>query len=203
MNEKGNTITHLAGTLFALSSVWMLWPAANKCWEMTLGIAMFLTGMFLMFLSSTLYHWVRPGQVKTALRKCDHICIYIMIAGSYSPICISVIGGVLGWSIFALQWFMVVVGAIYKIAALGRYPKLSLAIYLTMGWSIILIAPEVYNNLSLLPLCLILSEGILYTIGTYFFSHDTEKYYHTIWHIFVLLGAIAHCGAVLAILFEH
>ena len=167
---------------------------------MSFGVICFLVGMFFMFLSSTTYHWVHEGRVKDALRKCDHISIYIMIACSYTPILIGVVGGWLGWLVFALQWIVVIVGAVYKIVALGRWPRLSLAIYLIMGWSIVFIAKPVMQQLKPLTLWLLLAEGIAYTAGTYFFAHDERPHYHAIWHIFVLLGALAHWGAVLSIL---
>jgi len=198
--ELGNTWTHFGGAVFALSSIWLVWLAADVSWQMAFGVVCFLFGMFFMFLSSTVYHWVRAGRVKRALRKCDHISIYVMIACSYTPILIGVVGGLLGWTVFALQWVVVIAGAFYKIFAMGRWPRLSLAIYLIMGWSIILIAEPVIKLLTPATLLLILAEGIAYTAGTYFFAHDSRPHYHAIWHIFVLLGALAHWGAILTLL---
>ena len=198
--ELGNTWTHLCGALFALSSIWLVWLATSISWQMAFGVICFLFGMFFMFLSSTVYHWVREGKVKRALRKCDHISIYLMIACSYTPILIGVVGGWVGWLVFALQWVVVIVGAIYKITSLGRWPRLSLAIYLTMGWSIIFIAEPVIKALKPATLWLLLAEGIAYTAGTYFFAHDSKPHYHAIWHVFVLLGALAHWGVVLTLL---
>ena len=198
--ELGNTWTHLAGAIFALSSIWLVWLAADVSWQMAFGVICFIVGMFFMFLSSTAYHWVREGKVKDALRKCDHISIYVMIACSYTPILIGVVGGWLGWTVFAFQWLVVIGGIFYKIYAIGRWPRLSLAIYLIMGWSIVLIAKPVVKALMPETLWLLLAEGIAYTAGTYFFAHDNRPHYHAIWHVFVLLGALAHWGAVLTLL---
>lgn len=200
MVEKGNTWTHLIGVVFALSSIWMAWPAVYAGWQMAFGVIFFIAGMFMMFLSSTLYHWARPGKAKTILRKLDHISIYVMIACSYTPICVGVIGGTLGWFMFALQWFVVALGTVYKIVALGKYPRLSLALYLIMGWSVLLMVKPVLENMSTLSLAFLLLEGIFYSAGTYFFAHDSRRHYHAIWHIFVLLGAISHWSVVLTIL---
>lgn len=197
--EHGNTWTHLAGVVFALSCIWLIWPATEQGWQMAMGVIFFITGMFLMFLSSTVYHMARPGIVKRALRKCDHISIYVMIACSYTPVCIGVVGGWRGWLVFALQWLFVILGAIYKIIAIGKWPRLSLGLYLFMGWSGLFIARSVYERLSHLSLAFILAEGLFYTMGTYFFAHDSRKHFHAIWHIFVLLGAAAHFSAVLCI----
>lgn len=202
MKEKLNTITHLIGVVFALSSIWMVWPAVYRGWEYAFGVLFFIVGMFLMFLASTIYHWV-PQEHSTAkgvLRRLDHISIYVMIACSYTPICVSVIGGWLGWLVFGLQWAVVIGGVFYKVFAMGRYPRLSLALYLIMGWSVVLIIRPVILSLSMPAMLCIVGEGLLYTVGTYFFSHDDKKYYHGVWHIFVLLGAMAHWTAVLLII---
>ena len=176
--ELGNTWTHFIGAIFALSSIWIIWPAVKISWQMAMGVIFFIVGMFIMFLSSTLYHWVHPSLAKRILRKCDHISIYVMIACSYTPICIGVIGGWIGWLVFGLQWAAVIGGVFYKIFAFGKYPRLSLTIYLMV---------------------LLFAEGLFYTCGVFFFAHDSHKYYHAIWHIFVLLGAIAHWSVVLCI----
>lgn len=198
--ETENTLTHLIGTIFALSSIWMVWPAIHQGWAMAFGVIFFIVGMFMMYLSSTLYHWVKPGKAKEILRRCDHISIYVMIACSYTPICVGVIGGWTGWSMFGIQWAAVIGGTVYKIVAFGKHKKLSLTIYLIMGWSILLIAPEVVSKLTPLMLWLLFLEGIIYSAGTYFFTNDKKKNYHAIWHVFVLLGSIAHWSVVLLLL---
>ena len=198
--EQGNTWTHLAGVVFALSSIWMVWPAVHRGWAMAMGVIFFIAGMFLMFLSSTVYHWVHPGPPKRILRKCDHISIYVMIACSYTPICIGVVGGWVGWLVFGILWAMVIGGTFYKIFAIDRYPRLSLILYLAMGWSVLFIFPRVVEELSTISLLLLLAEGFFYTTGTYFFAHDEKKNFHAVWHVFVLLGAMAHWSAVLTIL---
>ena len=202
MTLNGNFWTHLAGTLFALCALWIAWPAAALGWQWGMGVALFLTGMFLMFTSSTVYHAAPPGRTKNFLRKLDHINIYVMIACSYSPILLGVVGGKLGWGVFILMWVVTLGGAISKIVAIGRYPRLSLAVYLIMGWSVVFIARPVWERIGILPLCLILAEGLFYTAGTYFYAYDERPHYHAIWHIFVLLGAIAHWGAVTAIIYQ-
>lgn len=201
--EKENTLTHLIGVVFALSSIWMVWPAVSLGWRWAFGVLFFIVGMFLMFLSSTLYHLLPPGLAKNILRKCDHISIYVMIACSYTPICIAVVGGWIGWVTFGLLWAIVIAGTVYKIVAMGKYPKLSLALYLSMGWSIVFIAKPVFERLSLLSMLLIFAEGLLYTVGTYFFAKDSKRHFHAIWHVFVLLGAIAHWSAILTIMLGY
>lgn len=125
-----------------------------------------------------------------------------MIACSYSPLLIGVVGGWQGWTLFVLQWMLVVAGAVYKIMALGRYPRLSLAVYLIMGWSVLLVVPQVLARITLPVIVLLLAEGFFYTFGTWFFAHDNHPRYHAIWHVFVLLGAMAHTGVVLCLLYS-
>ena len=202
--ELANTWTHFAGFLFAVLTSWLLiWFGSRIDWQMTLGVSIFVGGMMMMYGCSALYHWVVRKNVKSVLRKFDHICIYVMIAASYTPICIGVVGGVLGWTIFALQWALVVAGAFYKVFALGRWPALALGIYLAMGWSIVFFIKPVVLAMNTLPVICVVAEGLFYTLGTYFYSHDRErKYYHAIWHGFVLLGSLAHWFAVLFIVLE-
>lgn len=201
--ESSNHWTHLVGVVFALSCIWMVWPAVSMGWQWTMGVLFFIVGMFLMFLSSTIYHWLPEGKARRVLRKCDHISIYVMIACSYTPICIAVVGGPLGWTIFGILWAVVIGGTVYKILALGKYPRLSLALYLIMGWSGVFIAKPVYEQLSTTSILFILSEGLLYTMGTYFFAKDTKRHYHAVWHVFVLLGAISHWAAILFVMLDR
>lgn len=198
--ESSNHWTHLIGVIFALSCIWTVWPAAALGWQWTMGVIFFIVGMFLMFLSSTIYHWLPEGRARNILRRCDHISIYVMIACSYTPICIAVVGGWLGWFIFGLLWTIVLCGTIYKVVALGKYPRISLALYLLMGWSGVFIAKPVFEKLSTMAIALILLEGVLYTVGTYFFAKDYNRHYHAIWHVFVLLGAVSHWTAILLVL---
>ena len=200
--ERSNSMTHLIGVLFALSSIWMVWPAFLLGWRWSMGVLFFIAGMFLMFLSSTIYHCLPAGRARDIMRRCDHISIYVMIACSYTPICVSVIGGWLGWLVFGLQWAAVIGGTFYKVYAMGKLPKLSLAIYLLMGWSVLLIIKPVWERLSVAALVMLLTEGVLYTAGTFFFTNDNRRHFHAIWHIFVLLGAMAHWTAVLLILLD-
>ncbi len=199
--EVFNTLTHLAGVILTLSVAWIILMLGYKSgWKNAFGVTFFTVGMLLMFAFSTLYHWCLPGKGKRVLRIFDHISIYIMIAASYTPICIGVVGGALGWTVFGLLWAVVIGGAVYKITAIDRYPRLSLALYLIMGWSVLFIAEPVWERTTGTALFFILLEGILYTSGTYFFAHDERPWYHGIWHLFVLGGAIAHWAAVLSIL---
>lgn len=199
--ELFNTLTHLAGVAFTLMATWAILKLGYESnWKNAFGVTFFTCGMLLMYAASTLYHWWMPGRTKQRLRVFDHISIYVMIAASYTPICIGVVGGALGWTMFGLLWGTAVGGAIYKITAINRYPRLSLLIYLIMGWAFIFMAEPVCTRIPTSALCAILAEGLFYTSGTYFFAHDSRPYFHGVWHIFVLLGSVAHWLGILLIL---
>ena len=200
--EIFNTLTHLSGVVFTLAAAWVILNLGYRSgWQNAMGTTFFTCGMLVMYAcSSTLYHWWMPGSRKRLWRIFDHISIYVMIAASYTPICIGVVGGALGWTVFGLLWGVVVAGTIYKATAIDRFPRLSLLLYLVMGWSVVFVAKPVFLSLSTPALLCILLEGLFYTGGTYFFAHDKRPYFHGIWHIFVLLGSISHWAAVLIFL---
>ena len=199
--ERFNTLTHLAGVVFTLIAAWFILRLGYQAgWKNAFGTTFFTCGMLLMYAASTLYHWWMPGRGKRCLRVLDHISIYVMIAASYTPICIGVVGGAVGWTVFGILWGVALGGAVYKIAALGRWPRLSLLLYLVMGWTFVFIAELVCMRMSPPALICLLFEGLFYTSGTYFFAHDSRRFYHGIWHIFVLLGSVSHWLAILFIL---
>lgn len=195
--EIANSLTHLAGALLApVMLILLLATMSPEGQYKLLAAAMFCSGVFLLYTSSTCYHWALPGRLKSVLRYIDHINIYVLIAASYTPILICAIGGVLGWTMFFVMWALALLGAVYKIFFLKRWRRLSLGLYLLMGWSCVFIAVPVWQSLPASALCMILAEGIFYTSGSYFFMHDSRPYYHTFWHIFVLLGTLSHFAAV-------
>ena len=204
--EKANTWTHLVALVaMMIVSVPMIRLAheaqsAHFAYQM-LGTLLYLFGAWLMFGSSTIYHAVTSSELKRKLRILDHIAIYVMIAGSYSPICLSGVGGWIGWSLFAFLWACVIAGVVGKFVALGKHPKLSLALYLAMGWAALLIIVPMWRSLSPAAFWWIIAEGVFYTAGAYFFRLDEEHaYYHAIWHVFINLGAASHTIATWLIL---
>ena len=204
--EKANTLTHLFPSVATLFLAWPLLQLAyqsqitNHKFEIA-GTTLFLLGMLLMFLSSTLYHAVMAPTRKARLRIFDHISIYVMIAGSYSVVCLTALGGWIGWSLFGFLWACVLAGSIGKFIALGKYPRLSLALYLMMGWVALLVLVPLWRNISHVAFWWIVAEGVFYTIGSYFFNNDEQHaFYHAIWHVFIVLGALSHSVATWLIL---
>ena len=198
--EKANTLTHLVPLIATLIIAYPLMRLTTDMLSI-IGTSLFLLGMVLMFLSSTLYHAISEPKVKARLRVFDHIAIYVMIAGSYSPICLSVLSGWMGWTLFIFLWACVLAGVIGKVVALGKHPKLSLALYLAMGWVALLILYPLWKQMPHAAFAWVFAEGIFYSIGAYFFNKDEEHaYYHAIWHVFITLGAASHTIATWLIL---
>jgi hemolysin III len=204
--ERANTWTHLVPLIATVLLAWPLMALAYQSQiinhkSQMVGTILFLLGMLLMFLSSTLYHAATNPVHKARLRIFDHISIYVMIAGSYSLICLSVVGGWAGISLFIFLWACVLAGVIGKVIALGKHPRLSLALYLSMGWVALLILYPMWTNMPHAAFWWIIAEGVFYTVGSYFFNHDEEHaYWHAIWHVFITLGAASHTVATWLIL---
>lgn len=202
--EVGNSITHGVMALFML----LFLPFASirayllQDAQLAFGVSTFIISLFLMFLMSTLYHSMAfETKHKTVFKILDHIFIYVAIAGSYTPVAISIIGGTLGWVIFGIQWTMVIIGVLYKSLSRKSVPALSLLIYMVMGWLVVLIFPYLYRQSNLLFLILMALGGVLYTIGAYFYVQKTKPYTHVVWHVFVNLASIAHFIAIVFFIF--
>ena len=132
-------------------------------------------------------------QHKARLRIFDHVSIYVLIAASYTPVWLSILGGVAGWVGFGLMWAVAIGGLIYKLLAIGKFPRLSLFIYLAMGWSVVFVAKPVWNATPVVGLWWLLVEGLAYSGGAWFYAKSKKhKYFHAVWHLFVLLGTVAH-----------
>ncbi|MBQ6748698.1 MAG: hemolysin III family protein [Paludibacteraceae bacterium] len=202
--EKANTWTHLVAFVCSLLVAVPLTALAlsdGNGWREMLGTALFILGSLLMYGSSTLYHAAAEPDAKRRLRVLDHVSIYAMIAGSYSLICISVVGGWAGWTLFGFLWACVIAGVAGKLIALGKHPGLSLVLYLVMGWVALLILVPMWRNMPRAAFWWVLAEGVFYTVGTYFFRLDEEHpFYHAVWHVFIILGSASHTIATALIL---
>lgn len=162
-----------------------------------IGVSVFMICIFLMFLVSTLYHAMEHDSPhKQVFRILDHIFIYFAIAGSYTPAALCLIKGYQGIIILVIQWTMVLIGILYKSLSIKSLPKLSLTIYLVMGWTAVLFLPSLIRNSSTMFMILIVAGGILYSIGAFFYANKKIPYNHVIWHIFISLASILHFIAI-------
>lgn len=162
------------------------------------GISIFMISIFLMFTVSCLYHTMAyDTEYKIVFRILDHIFIYFAIAGTYTPIALYLIQGWEGALILIIQWLMVLFGILYKSLAKKSMPKLSLTIYLVMGWTAVLFFPRLLEACSNIFLFFIILGGILYSAGAYFYTKKSMKYHHMIWHLFINAASIAHFIAII------
>lgn len=162
-----------------------------------IGVSVFTICLFLMFIGSTLYHSMPfPSPQKAIFRILDHIFIYFAIAGSYTPIALCLIRGWQGNLILLIQWSMVLIGILYKSLATNSMPKLSLTIYLVMGWTVVFFISSLLKNATATFIILLIAGGIAYSIGAFFYAKKKMKYSHVIWHIFISIASILHFIAI-------
>lgn len=165
------------------------------------GLSIFLVSIFLMLLASTLYHAMAlDTRHKDIFHILDHIFIYVAIAGTYTPIALSVIGGWQGYLVVAIQWSMVLFGILYKSISQRRITTISLTIYLIMGWTIIFFFPLFMRGTSTALMVLIGAGGLAYTGGSIVYAKKGFKYHHLVWHLFINMGVICHAIALLVFL---
>jgi len=201
--EIGNAVSHGAMALIILGGIA---PTAinayvNRGALAAVGTSIFMCSIFLMFMSSSLYHSMKADtKQRQVLQILDHIFIYVAIAGTYTPIALSVIGGWQGIVVASLQWAMVIFGVLYKSISKRRIPKVSLTIYLVMGWAVVFVAPMFIRNASLGMILLIFGGGVFYSAGAFFYSKKDKRFFHMLWHFFVNLGAVCHFLGVLLFL---
>jgi len=155
------------------------------------------TTLVLMYASSTFYHGVRREDRKRLFQKFDHSAIYLLIAGTYTPVLLLSVGGVAGWTIFGIEWSIVAVGISLKFLFPGRFEIFSLLAYLLMGWAIVVVFETFRHHIDPTGFWLIVAGGLCYTGGILFYIKDKIRYFHAIWHLFVLAGSVLHFLAVL------
>jgi len=164
--------------------------------------SIFGASILILYTFSTLYHAFQEDKIKFWLRTFDHIGIYFLIAGTYTPFLLLAVGGLWGWAFFGIIWGLTLFGVVFKIFYTHRFKKASLILYLGMGWMAVFLIKPLLENLSITVLALIAGGGLSYTLGTLFYTRPHQKFAHTIWHIFVLTGTVIHFIAILFMLTE-
>jgi len=196
--EFWNSLTHFTGIILTLIGVPFLITQNSDLTKLELfSLLFFQFGLLFMYTSSTLYHYVQNIRIKKAFRVIDHISIYYLIAGSYAPVCLITLRDHSGIEMFLIVISLMLLGTLFKIFFTGKFEKFSLYLYLLMGWLIVIKIDELINLINFRGLLLVIASGLLYTIGTYFYSSKTIKYSHSIWHLFVLGGSVTHYFFVL------
>ena len=197
--ERFNAWTHLIGALAALSgAVWLIViAAASGDLLKTASVAVYGVTLFMLYSISTVYHSVR-GRIKRVLRKLDHLSIYLLIAGSYTPFCLVSLHGAWGWSLFGIVWTLAAIGMLQEIKPRSEARVLSLVIYALMGWIVLVAIKPLLASLGLAGFLWLAAGGLFYTVGIVFYAFDERfRHWHGIWHLFVMGGSLLHFIAVL------
>jgi hemolysin III len=198
--EIANCITHGVALLASLAALPILVVAAARRgdpWQVV-GGALFGATLILLYLASTLYHALRGERVKRLLRVLDHSAIYLLIAGTYTPFTLGVLRGAWGWALFGTIWTLALLGVFAKSTVGFRYPRLSTALYVAMGWLVLVAIQPLVARLAPEGLLWLVAGGLCYTGGVTFFVTDGKlRYGHAVWHLFVMAGSACHFVAVL------
>ena len=197
--EIANTVSHGIGLALAIIATPILIIAASRsgtAWNIV-GVAVFAASMITLYFASTLYHALRHERAKRFFRMLDHGAIFLLIAGTYTPFTLGILRGPWGWTLFGLIWGLAIVGLTMKAVFGARYNWLSVVLYLTMGWLVLIAAPEVLHRVPLSGLAWIIAGGIAYTGGVGFYAAHRARYAHFAWHLFVIAGTVCHFFAVL------
>lgn len=199
LEEIFNSITHGTGALMSLAGLVLLIVFASLYGEARhiVSCTIFGVSLVLLYTASTLYHSFRKPRVKFVFKIIDHSCIYILIAGTYTPFMLVAVRGVLGWTIFGIVWGMTVLGILFKTFFIHRFKILSTLAYIAMGWIAIFAIKPIFQSLSAGAIFWLIAGGLAYTVGTIFYAWKKLPFNHAIWHFFVLAGSICHFVSVL------
>jgi hemolysin III len=197
--EIANSVLHGIGALAAITGLVFLtlkntgFLGGNRAAGIDItAVVLFTATMIGMFLISTLYHAIQNKSVKSLFRKLDHSVIFIFIAGTYTPICLSGLRGAWGWSLFAVEWALALTGIILNILNSKTIKKIEITVYIMMGWAVIIGFLPLIHRVPVISIILLLSGGAAYTLGTVFYKKKNIKHTHAIWHAFVIIGAVCH-----------
>jgi hemolysin III len=197
--ELWNAATHGLGLALSILGFGILlaFSISTNSILIIVSTSIYTTALILMYGSSTCYHGITQKNIKKKFQTFDHASIYCLIAGTYTPITLVTLGGAWGWSIFVFNWTVAIVGIYLKFVYPGRFEKLSLLVYVLMGWIIVIAAQPLISNMSSGGIYLLVLGGLFYTFGIIFYVKQHKPFFHTIWHLFVLAGSISHYLMVL------
>jgi hemolysin III len=198
-DEWANSLTHGIG--FVLSCIGFILlikiPFQEKDHWKLMNFAVYGGSLVLLYAASTFYHALRHPQFKKILRTVDHCAIYLLIAGSYTPFTMLLLADIWGWTLFSIVWSLAGLGILFKIFLKHRFKIFSTSLYLFMGWLVVIAAESLVERLHPNGLYWLLAGGLCYTVGVIFYALDKRRFYHAIWHLFVLAGSICHYLAIL------
>lgn len=204
VEELTNAFTHAVGGYLGAAAIVLMvmfavWSGEAVPWKVVSG-SIFGATIVLVYTASTAYHAVTNLKVKEVLRACDQMAIYTLIAGSYTPFCLVTLRQsypVMAWSIFVFVWILTVAGILFKLFSKRKRKYVTTATYLAMGWFGIILIKPLYDVFPFGGIVWLVLGGVLYSLGVVFYLWKTMPFNHTVWHLFVLAGTIAHFFGIL------
>ena len=196
--EIANSITHGIGALLSIVALVILIIVAGRhddIWHIV-SFSIYGCTLVLLYLSSTLYHSFSSPRIKNIFARFDHISIFLLIAGTYTPILLTSLRGVWGWTLFGIIWSIALAGVVIRSIWVYRFRKLMVAIYLLMGWMFVLAGNQIYHSLPSISITFLVLGGVAYSVGVIFYLWRKLPYGHGIWHLFVLAGSVLHFFAI-------
>ncbi|MED5525983.1 PAQR family membrane homeostasis protein TrhA [Gallaecimonas pentaromativorans] len=197
--ELANTITHGLGVFCSIAGGAVLIALAavyGDAWQIV-SASIFVSALLMLYTASTLYHAIPHENTKARLKIFDHCAIFVLIAGTYTPFTLIALRGVWGWSLFGTVWGLAALGIGFKLFFTGRFRGISTAIYVAMGWLVLVAIKPMSEALTSMELSWLVWGGLFYTLGTIFYMFRRIPYGHAIWHCFVLGGSVCHYAAVM------
>ena len=199
--EIVNSVSHAVGLGLAIAALVLLIVFAvlyGNIWHVV-SFSIFGASLVILYLSSTLYHAFAGGKIKQIFRIIDHSAIFVLIAGTYTPITLTLLRDTVGWTIFAIVWGIALFGIVMKAFFIEKFEVLSVVLYVVMGWVIVVAVNPLLDSINTTSLVFLLLGGFLYMSGIVFYAWQ-KKYHHAVWHFFVIGGSVCHFFTILYIL---
>lgn len=196
--EVANSITHGLGILLGIAALVLMVVNASE-YGSALGIvsgSIFGASLIIAYVSSSIYHAILYPPIKQIFKVLDHSCIFLLIAGTYTPFCLVTLHGALGWTMFGIVWGLAAMGILLKIFFIDDFETLSTIIYIVMGWIAVTVVVQLLHDMPLMGNIWLLAGGLAYTFGVIFFVLERIPFFHTVWHMFVLAGSVCHFFAI-------
>jgi len=205
LEELANTISHGVGLLLSIAGfvVLLVFAILHGTTSHIVACSIYGATLVCLYAASTLYHAALSPRLKRALKIFDHSAIYLLIAGTYTPFLLFYLRGAWGWSLFGVIWGLAFAGILFKFWFVDHFQYLSTAVYLAMGWLVVIAAKPILAHVPMITLLWIAAGGILYSSGVIFYIWKRLPYSHVVWHLFVLAGSACHYVAVLRSVLPH
>jgi hemolysin III len=196
--EIAHAVTHGIGIILSVVGLALLVTYASlygDVWHIT-SCSIYGTTLILLYTASTLYHGIPFPRVKKLLQRFDHAAIFLLIAGSYTPFTLVNMRGGWGWTLFGLVWGIAVIGILLELSGIKRLKRLSLTLYLGLGWLVVIAIKPLVDSVATGGVLLLLAGGLSYSLGVIFYIWRRMTYHHAVWHLFVMVGSVLHFFAI-------